>query len=567
MPWRPSAPGERPTLGWSVIDWMEAHLARPDQEDYAPYLLTREQAEFLLRFYELDPVTGRRVNSRGVVSRPRGWGKSPFVSAIAIAEALADVVPAGWDAEGQPVGRPWRTIRKAIVSVAAMTEDQTRNSWLPLLEMLHPAAPLHDVYPDVEPLDSFVNLPGPRGSRIRPITSSATSIKGEPSIFVIMDQTESWTRRNGGVKFAETLRNNTTKVGAAGAGNGSSIETPNAFTPGEDSVAEATAAAAAAIAEGRSRLTTGLLYDHREAPPETDQTDRESLTAGLRVAYGDSSDHPDGCVLHNPPCAPGWAPIEAFLERTWHPDMDPQQAAADFLNQVTHASDAWLAQPEWKARTDASAVVADGDVVVLGFDGSRGRARGKPDATALIGCRVSDGHLFQVAVWEADDRYPDAWETWQPSIAEVEAELERAFQRWSVVGLYCDPGRDWRSHVNAWEARYSARLTVRVSRDHPCEWWMTGGRSALVERAVESLEGAVRNGDCTHDGASALTRHVLNARRRFSHGKLALGKEHSHSVRKVDAAVAAVLAWQARLDAVAQGIGRPRRSVTFGRIY
>jgi phage terminase large subunit-like protein len=83
---------------------------------------------------------------------------------------------------------------------------------------------------------------------------------------------------------------------------------------------------------------------------------------------------------------------------------------------------------------------------------------------------------------------------------------------------------------------------------------MTGGRSGLIERAVQQLEGAVRNQDMTHDGSWALTRHVLNARRRIRHGKLGLGKESDHSPRKIDAAVAAVLAWQARLDAVSAGV-------------
>jgi phage terminase large subunit-like protein len=73
-----------------------------------------------------------------------------------------------------------------------------------------------------------------------------------------------------------------------------------------------------------------------------------------------------------------------------------------------------------------------------------------------------------------------------------------------------------------------------------------------VERAIEQLEGAVRNKDVTHDGSHTLTRHVLNARRRLAHGKLALAKENDYSPRKIDAAVAAVLAYQARLDALSR---------------
>ncbi|MGY1439623.1 hypothetical protein [Streptomyces reniochalinae] len=160
-----------------------------------------------------------------------------------------------------------------------------------------------DEYPGLEPLDTFVNLP--RG-KIDQVTSSATSRKGNKGVFAVFDQTEEWTRSNGGVRLAQVMRSNAAKIG------GTTLESPNAYIPGMGSVAEDTAAFAKAIADGRTR-EDGLLYDHREAPPETDPTDRESLVAGLRYAYGDSSDHEDGCVLHDPPCAPGWSPIDRLV--------------------------------------------------------------------------------------------------------------------------------------------------------------------------------------------------------------------------------------------------------------
>lgn len=246
--------------------------------------------------------------------------------------------------------------------------------------------------------------------------------------------------------------------------------------------------------------------------------------------------------------------MDHLVATIWDPTSDPQVSRADFLNQITHAADAYLSQPEWRRCTDAAKVVADGDVVTLGFDGSRGRAKGKPDATALIGVRVADGHVFELAVWEAPDRRED-WATWEPLIVEVEAAVASAFQRYGVVAFYCDPAKDWRSHVNAWEAQFGGRVKVKASAQHPFEWWMTGGRSGLIQRAVEQFEGAVKNGDLTHDGSWALTRHMLQARRRIRHQKLTLGKESDYSPKKIDAAVAAVLAWQARLDAVAAGLG------------
>jgi hypothetical protein len=74
VPWQPEYESEFPTLGWVALDWMTTYLARPETQEYEPLVLTREQAEFVLRFYELDPITCKRLIQRGVLSRPRGWG-------------------------------------------------------------------------------------------------------------------------------------------------------------------------------------------------------------------------------------------------------------------------------------------------------------------------------------------------------------------------------------------------------------------------------------------------------------------------------------------------------------
>lgn len=74
MPWRPSYPGEIPTLGWHVLDWMREMLATPDRAEYEPYVPTDEQARFILRMYEISPLTGKRKYRRAVLSRPKGWG-------------------------------------------------------------------------------------------------------------------------------------------------------------------------------------------------------------------------------------------------------------------------------------------------------------------------------------------------------------------------------------------------------------------------------------------------------------------------------------------------------------
>lgn len=542
MPFKPEFPGERPTLGWYVLDWFAEQLVVPDGATSGdPLVLTNEQAEFILKLYEVDrlfngpAVAGRslrngRLIRRAVLSRPKGHGKSPMVGGICLAEALADVVFDGWDADGRPVGRPWSSLGfKPKVQIVAVSEDQTANTWEPTLDMAR-RGPVLDNYA-IDPMESFIVVP--RGI-VEAVTSSGTSREGFRPVFSAMDQTESWTKSNGGKKLAATIRRNLGKV------NGCSVETPNAFEPGLDSVAEASFKAYQLMLEGKTKLDHGLLFDHREAPPDTDPTDEASLRRGLAVAYGDSAD-----------VNGGWVPLDRIVAEYWDPDTDPQDARRFYLNQITHASDAWLSQPEVAACRDWSKQIDPGDMVVLGFDGSRRRARGVTDATALVGCRVSDGHLFEIRVWEQPPG--PAGVDWMVPKLEVDAEVHAAFARYDVVGFFADPAK-WESDLASWEARYHDRLKVKASRDHPMHWWMTGGRALAIVRATEQLHTAIVGRELTYDGSSAITRHLLNARRRQGRSGLQIAKAYPESPNKIDAAVAAILAWQARLAAVAAGL-------------
>lgn len=542
MPWRPSEPGERPSLGWVVLDWITANLVVPDGPSAGdPLVFTQEQAQFILRLYEVNPlfvgpaITGRamvngRLIRRAILCRPKGWGKSPLVAALCLVEALGEVVLDGWDAAGQPVARPWNTLGfKPKVQIVAVSEDQTANTWEPCLDMAR-NGPVYDNY-DIEPLESFINVP--RG-RIEAVTSSGTSREGFRPVFSAMDQTESWKPSNGGRKLAGTIRRNLAKV------NGCSVETPNAYEPagpGVESVAEKSFTAYGFQKEGRTRIKTGILFDHREAPADTDPADYNSLRNGLAFAYGEAADDNGG-----------WVNLDRLIADYWDPDTDPQEARRFYLNQVTHAQDAWMPQTLWKDCERFDDPVAPGDMVVLGFDGSRGRSKGKADATALIGCRVRDGRLFQVMVREPGDGDQD----WMPNPLEFDAAVRQAFDLWQVVGFYADPS-GWVEWVTKWEAAFRARLKVKASAANPIQAWPRG-KDSRVELYIKNFHEAATNGELSHDGSAALARHVVNARRRPTKSGYLIFKKFPQSPDKIDAAYAAVMAWKARSDAVAAGV-------------
>lgn len=541
--WKPRDGDEYPTLGWQVIDWITEYLGRPDVADYEPLVPTAEQEDFILRFYEIDPKTGRRVIQRGVISRPRGWGKSPFAGMIAAAEALGPVKFDGWDADGQPVGAPWECYRTPIVNIAAVSEQQTLNTFDAVKDMLS-TDQLHDDYPGLEILGGFVNLP--RG-KITPISASASSIKGARAVFSVLDQTEVWTKSNGGVNLATVMRSNAGKVG------GATLETPNAFIPGMGSVAEMSAAFWHKIESGEAREPS-LLYDHREAPASTDMSDRESLIAGLRVAYGDSAKHPDGCVIHKPACPSGWVDLDSLVSVVWDPATDPQVSRSDFLNQVTHASDSYLSQVDIRAVMDKQKRLEEDDTIVLGFDGSRGRSRGTPDATALIAARIDDRFITEVKIWE---KGPNDDQDWQPPLLDVQNTIDWCFEHYNVVGFYADPS-GWQSQVAEWEAKYGRKLKVRPSRNSPVAAWPRSKTSAVSEW-VENLRQAIWMHEVTIGSSPRLVRHLLNARMRSTRTGYLLYKAYPDSPDKIDGAYAAMLAFRAMMEAVSLGVG-PRKN-------
>ena len=523
------------TLGAGVLEWCDHYVRQPDGPDAGgPWQFTGEQARFVLWWYAVD-ATGRWLYSRGVLRRAKGWGKSPVIAAVALAELCGpvrfdrfdDTAPGG--VVGRPVAMPW-------VQLAGVSEKQTVNTMSIVLAMVQESPIVQDYDLDVGLTRIFI---GQGAGRLEPITASAPTAEGARPTFVVEDETHHWTDSNGGAKLDAVNRRN---VGKSRGGTARVLETTNAHGVGGDSVAERSHKAfVAARDEGRG---TGLLYDSREAP-EGASLEMPALAEAITAAYGDSQ----------------WVDVPRIVDEVYDLSTSTADSRRFYLNQVADADDALIAAHAWAACLDTSTPLQRGEAVTLGFDGSRGKAQGKPDATALIGCRVSDGHLFEVGVWEVEEGPKMA--EWSPPIVEIEAALRDVFDRYNVVAFHADPGRDWRSHVNAWEATWGGRIhpKAKATADHPFEYWMLSGRSGIVARAIENFEGAVRNQDLSHDGAFRLTQHILNTRRRVAGGKLKLGKESDSSPRKIDAAVAAVLAYDARSKAVALGLaGRNRKS-------
>lgn len=555
-PWVPFDELEKfPTLGFTVADWMSEYLLQPETDTGAPFIPTQEQLEFLVNMYRLDPATGRRLVSSAVLSRPRGWGKSPFLAAIGAAEAMGPVLFDGWDANGQPVGVPWLERLTPRVVICATTEAQTLNTWFPLLEMLRGLNAEAEY--GVDPMETFIAL---RRGRIERYTLSATSVKGLPIVAAIADQTETWLPGNRGPALMQVLRANTAKRG------GVVVESPNAYIIGQNSVAEETAKHWARVEAGeiKDEAATAVLYDHRGAPYETDLTSRDSLIEGLRIAYGDLSAHPSGCVLHSPPCEPGWVDLERIAQDFWLTYNDPASMCADFLNQINAATNAWLTQPEVRAISDPTKTITSREPVTLGFDGSEGRRVGIADSTVLMGYSLTQKHFFNLGIWSQPDG--PAGEGWVPPRVEIEQAVAEAFKKYNVVGFYADPSAGWAGDVKEWEAAYLSRLKARINQNEPIRYPQRNV-SQTCENFAQLLT-EIRAGTVTYDGLAQVSAHLLNARKSPRRNGYVIEKPVTdQDYSKVDACWAMMFAYKAGLDATGRGVLKQSRARLPRRLY
>lgn len=319
------------------------------------------------------------------------------------------------------------------------------------------------------------------------------------------------------------------------------IETTTMFAPGEDSVAETTFRSAELIRTDKKRRgRIRMLYDHRWGECQ-DLTDTDELAEAIKDAFGEAIE---------------WNDVDSILDEFYDLKSDPNDSRRYFLNAETSASDTWLQARDVEACKDATKALQDGDVITLGFDGSI-----NDDSSALVACRVDDGHL---ELLEIDERPPDlpAHREWRVDEDKLDAAVHTAFKRFRVVGFYCDPAM-WQSHLNQWHARYESRLKARATAGRPLEF-----RSNIRTRmaaAVEQFYLAVKGRQLSftppedrvegeQNKALILRRHLLNCYvRKTPEGDL-LRKELPKSPRKIDAAMAAVLAFTARGDAIKAGV-------------
>jgi phage terminase large subunit-like protein len=201
--------------------------------------------------------------------------------------------------------------------------------------------------------------------------------------------------------------------------------------------------------------------------------------------------------------------------------LPPKMREASFrrarLCQFTdQLEEAWLPPSAWAGVADATRSIPDGAEVVVAFDGSF-----NGDTSVLVVASVDQRpHIDLVELWQPEGR--------QVPIVDVENAIRMACRRWRVVEIAADP------------FRWARSLQLLDQEGLPVlEYPQSPGR---MTPATARFYEAVVNQQLTHSGDSRLARHIGNAVLREDARGARLAKERRDSPRRIDAAVAAVMA-------------------------
>lgn len=278
---------------------------------------------------------------------------------------------------------------------------------------------------------------------------------------------------------------------------------------------------------------------------KSDSTGRDSIAYtlyqyGQKVARGEIVDPsffmawwqaPDECDFRDPKnwelANPGfddivsWQDFESAVRRTPEAEFRTKR-----LNQWVSGSVAWLPYGAWDSCAGEFELHND-DEIVLGFDGSY-----SGDASVIVGAVVPKSEddpvkVFLVKAWEKDLTLHG--DDWRVDTLEVEQTILDFCQTHpNVREIVCDPYR-WQRSMGVLE---DAGLPVVEYPQQP---------SRMI-RACQVFYDAVAEKRLVHNGEPILSRHLDNAVTKMTPAGVHIRKESPNSPRKIDAAVAAVMA-------------------------
>jgi phage terminase large subunit-like protein len=477
---------DSPTLGPLVCKWIQRYLVHSEGDHFGrPFKLIPFHRQFISRCYELN-ADGSRKYKRVLLGTPKGNAKTEIAAALAICELAGPVMFAGWREDGSPRGQ--QRIAPDI-PVAASSFEQADELFRSARAMIS-TGPLK---PFFEAFDTEIQLKGGPGRMYR-VAAQAGTLDGKRPTFLCCDEVHEWTGPRERVHLVlsngRAKRANSWELNISTAGWDMNSLLGRMYAHGKR-------------VEAGEEYDPSFLFVWLEASRDYDLTDPQQLRDAIRS------------------CNPGvdsFLDIENIIEK--FKTLPEHEFRRYFLNQWTSAPERWLPQEAWNACFRETPIPPM--PIVLGFDGSY-----SGDSTAIVGCTLEPKpHLFVVDAWEK----PEGSNDWKVDVPDVEQSIRNFCATHKVKQIGCDPHRWQRS------------LSILEEEGLPVIAWPSHS-TAMMSPACGAFERAVTSGQLTHDGDERVERHINNCVVKIDARGPRITKDQKDSPRKIDVAVAAVIAY------------------------
>lgn len=522
-----------PTLGPQICDFMEERFHYgPGPLRGEPYVVRPDFRYLIYRAYEhypdgyvldydgeIEDMSGRRHFNMVNLSLPKGSAKTELMALISNVELHPDAPVRfnGYDPKAPGGLATGRSVLSPFIPLLAPTKDQ-------LDDLAYGAAMViaSDMDPDKAIFDvtqDRIMVVGESESKIVPVAASAGRLDGLKPTFQGIDEPHRLFEDRHRAAY-KTMVNNLPKRMADDPWQ---LTCTTAGDPSEPSIARDHYYLGIKMAEGKVEEPTVFFY-HRGTSDENAKFD----TMGERLRALKEASGQEAAKFRNlRAVAAMWddeGNDKSYLERVW-------------CNRWVQASETAFDSEAFRELGDPSLRIPLGSTVTLGFDGAVTQ-----DSTGLVMTDVRTGIQSLVGLWER----PIEAETWQVPVAEVHSVVEACFEDYDVYHMYFDPPY-WQEAGNVWAAKWEGRVIE----------WPTRNTNNIYY-ALRSYQEAIHKGDIGHDGNPDLVRHIGNAGRNElnitdDEGRKKFRLAKISRDRKYDAAMAAVLSWQARLDAIKKG--------------
>jgi phage terminase large subunit-like protein len=466
------------TTGPGVTDFAATLLtASRGFKQGEPIVFTDWQSWLMDRLFETDPVTGLLRYRKAIIGLPRKNGKSLLGTTIALEHLVFG--PAGGQVYSAAADR-----QQAKIVFGEARQQVLNNPALSRIIKVYRDALEHPA----------------RGSVYRALSADAQRAHGLGPSLVVADELHAWPSSASNTRGDELWD-------ALVTGSG---DRPESLVVGITTAGGHTDTLLGRLYEHGRKVSAGDIEDKQfgfwwwEAGQEADPTSHEvwaRANPNLQEGLLDINDFEAAIASAG---SAGFAGFQRYRLNQW-----VRLAGEDFVS------------PHFWAEAKREKTIEDGASICAGFDGSV-----SGDATGLVAIDSETGTMKVLAVFEPDPSDPD----WVVDRADVNAAIEKMFDKYDVQMLWCDPSF-YEPDVLEWSRRWRRKVERIPPTNH-----------RMAPMAQQFLADLVA-GEIGHDGDTRLQRHVLNA---VATESGSFRKEKKSSPRKIDLLACAVLANGAR---------------------